>query len=200
MPDKEYVSDKALIEAIRESDQQAFKEFYFRYFDNIYRFLYWRTRDEEISRDLTQELFLRLWRNRAGLNPNLSIKAYIFRAAGNLAIDHLRHRISEAIQPTEMPTLASPEDINRNMELKDELHRSLAQLPEDQRTIILMNRVEGMKYREIAEALDISIKTVEKKMSLALKFLRKSLKHLLVLILLVKFLQDVGLFLFTSYF
>jgi len=200
VPDAKPLSDKELIEAIRESDKEAFKELYFRYFDNIYRFLYWRTRDEEVTRDLTQELFLRIWRNRSGLNPSLSIKAYLFRAAGNLAIDHLRHQVTEAIFHREVPSLASSENIARNIELKDAIQQTLASLPEDQRTIVLMNRLEGLKYVEIAQALNISVKTVEKKMSLALKTLRKALKPLLALVVSVKFLLDIGLFLFKTYF
>lgn len=192
------ISDRALIAAIRRSDTQAFKILYYRYFEKLYRFVYQKVYHADTAKDLVQDLFFNLWKNRDKLDESKSIKAYLFKSANNLAIDHLRRKVT-ADTYAQKQTTAPHTEISGNFELKDELERRLNTLPADQKTILLLNRLEGFKYAEIADMLGISIKTVEKKMSLALKTLREALKHLLLYYIVFKTVGlGIGFFLFYT--
>ena len=87
--------DSDLVTAVRASDEAAFKSLYYRYYQTMFNFLWRRTRDYEASKDLTQELLIRLWKHRENLDPKQSLRAYLYRIANNLAIDHLRKKERE---------------------------------------------------------------------------------------------------------
>lgn len=87
MPVEEKTGEPELIKALRQDDRGAFKTFCGIYYDPLYRFLWRKTRDEETAKDLVQELFLNIWKNRANLDETQSSKPYLYRAANNLAIN-----------------------------------------------------------------------------------------------------------------
>ncbi len=166
-------NDEELIRAIEVSDRAAFKQLCARYYDPLYRFLWRKTRNEEAAKDLVQELFMNLWKMRARLDENLSIKAYLYRAANNLAINHLRKKILHQAHFSDDLADAPAGHSDEERELQECLDEALQDLPEAQRTVFMLNRFEGLRYAEIAEALQISIKTVESRMSQTLKHLRE---------------------------
>jgi len=165
-------NDKELTRAIKQSDRVAFRQLSERYYDPLYRFLWRKTRNGEAAQDLVQELFMNLWKVRAVLDENLSVKAYLYRAANNLAINHLRKKSLKQTYFVDNlgDTRAGHSDAERD--LQECLDDALQDLPEAQRTVFMLNRFEGLKYVEIAAALQISIKTVESRMSKTLKHLR----------------------------
>lgn len=169
-------NDEELIRAINLSDRAAFKKLCERYYDPLYRFLWRKTRNDETAKDLVQELFMNVWNMRASLDKNLSIKAYLYRAANNLAINHLRKKVLKQAHFVDNldNALAGHSDAER--ELQECLDEALQDLPEAQRTVFMLNRFEGLKYAEIAETLQISIKTVESRMSQTLKHLREKFR------------------------
>jgi len=183
LPENRINSDEELANSIQNSDPEAFKELYYRYFETLYLFLRRKTHNSNVAEDLVQELFLRLWKGRNRLDPQKSIKAYLFKTANNLAIDHLRRKITRDNYSLQKQMQPVSIDTAKNIDLKSEIVEILNQLPEDQRIIITLQRIEGFKYAEIAEIQNISIKTVEKKMGLALKTLRMNMKHLLTILI-----------------
>ncbi len=181
MQTTENVSDKQLTESIRLSDGAAFKTLYFRYYEAIFRFIVRRTREDETARDLTQDTFTRVWQNRQNLDSSQSIKAYLYRAASNLAINHLKKKILRQADSLESHENLAVANNLYDFETEDKIEEILNGLQEKERAIFTMNRFEGLKYAEIADVLGVSIKTVEKYMSRALKSLRSNLKHLMAL-------------------
>ncbi len=176
-------SDAQLVKAIRKAKAKAFKELYFRYSEMLYRFLWRKTHDSEVAKDLVQDLFMKVWNNRQNLEEKKSIKSYLYRAANNLAIDHLRkkivHRETALNNPESRPTFY-PDDW---FDFEDHIKRALNKLPPAQRNVFYLSRFEGFKYQEIADILEISSKTVENHMNKALKKLRIELRHLLLTIM-----------------
>ncbi len=171
-----HLSDPELALALRASDHAAFKTLYYRYFEALFRFLYRHTRAEHVAQDLVQEVFTRVWQNRAKLDPEQSVKAYLYRIGYNLAVDHLRKRAHRP-EPLEAEMTRAPSYSHEvQFDLRDKMQAAIANLPEPLRVVFTMSRFEEATYAEIAETLQISIKTVESRMSKALKELREKLK------------------------
>jgi len=170
-----------LIKAIRHDDKAAFKALCRIYYDPLYRFLWRKTRDEETAKDLVQELFLNVWKNRANLDEAQSSKAYLYRAANNIAINHLKKKAVRQAYTLDSPAAERMAGTDEKQDFQEYAEEVLHDLPEEQRLVFTMNKFEGLKYHEIAEMLNVSVKTVENRMSKALKALREKLGHLLSL-------------------
>jgi len=155
--------------------ESIFKIVFNTWFDAIRSYLLYRCGDEELA---TQEAFVKLWTKSLYQNPE-SIPAIIYKIASDLLVSHFRKQNSEnkyrlSLQP-EAVTLTPEEELNYH-ELNRKYEIALSKLPENQRTVFLMSRMESLKYQEIAARLGISVKAVEKRMSGALSTLRKVLQ------------------------
>lgn len=139
-------------------------------------FLYYRTGSAEEAEDLMQDAFLKLWDNCASVTPEKA-KPYVFRVAENLFFNKAAHRQVvlkfNRRQVKTTPLSESPQDIIEGQEFKVRLEQAISRLPDGAREVFLLSRMEGLKYREIAELLDISVKAVEKRMHRALVDLKK---------------------------
>lgn len=184
-------SDAQLVNAIRASEEDAFKNLYYRYYESLFRFLCRRTRNYEISKDLMQELFIRVWRNREKLDASQSLKAYLYRIASNLAIDHLRKKEAEQAHFVDNPTSEPTASPSETFDLRDNIGQAIRKLPEPLQTVFHLSRDEGLTYSEIAATVQVSIKTVESRMSQALKILREKLKPFLVSVVLLSFFAEM---------
>jgi len=159
--------------------QPEFKKLFDKYFDEIRRFIYYRSGDEALSTDVAQEAFIRLWEKRANIT-NDNIKGLLYKmASDNFVSQTRRQKVFQGItlKLGENGNGESPENILEHHELKIMIEKALENLPENQRVVFLMSRHEELKYNEIAERLDISVKAVEKRMSVALNTLRKVLNY-----------------------
>jgi RNA polymerase sigma-70 factor (ECF subfamily) len=168
------IPDKDLAAGVRDADTAAFKTLYYRYYDALYQFLYSKCRSAELSKDLIQEVFTRIWQTRERINPEQSIKAYLYRIANNLTIDHVRKKIRERNYRKEVTKQGKQE--GPDLELAITIKKAVDNLPEKYRIVFVMSRYQGLTYAEIAEACQISIKTVESRMSHALQTLRRVLR------------------------
>jgi RNA polymerase sigma-70 factor (ECF subfamily) len=168
------IPDKDLAAGVRDADTAAFKTLYYRYYDALYQFLYSKCRSTELTKDLIQEVFTRIWQTRDRINPEQSIKAYLYRIANNLTIDHIRKKNRERSYRTEVMKKGIQK--GRDLELAITIQKAIDNLPDKYRIVFLMSRYQGLTYAEIADACGISIKTVESRMSHALHALRKELK------------------------
>ncbi|MGH7451773.1 MAG: RNA polymerase sigma factor, partial [bacterium] len=177
MPDYTSHSDQQLAQLIQHSDAEAFKTIYYRYYRPLFRFAFYRTHSKEISQDLIHDTFARLWSNRERLDPEKSLKAYLYRTVNNLVIDHLRHKATEEAYLQEQPPAEELLDqLEDDVVLRERIENAIAGLPENARLVFMLYHFEGFKYAEITEALEISVKTVESRMSKALQILREKLK------------------------
>lgn len=143
--------------------------------EKLRNFVYYKSGNMALAEDLVQEAFGKLWENCAKVEEEKA-KSYLFTIANNLFLNKVAHQkvvLKFEGEPRPTKDEQSPQYLLEEAEFKQQLEHAIAALPEDHRTVFLMNRIDKKKYREIAELLDISIKTVEKRMHLALAQLRK---------------------------
>lgn len=139
----------------------------------IYRYIYYKCGDEAKANDVAQESFLKLWENCKKVASDKA-KAFLYRVANNLFLNDVKSQkiALKYAKRSEDIDNQSPEYVLEEKEYKDKLERALANLTEAERTAFLLNRIDGKKYKEIAEMLDISVKAVEKRIHKALQKLR----------------------------
>jgi len=157
--------------------KEQFKNLFDLYFDDIRRYLYYRSGDTTVSTDLAQDTFMRVWEKGMDLLPEKD-KGLLYKIAGDLFVSHMRREKLRKEAPGLIRfelTGSSPEEEMQYLELKEKYEKVLMKLPENQRVVFLMSRTEELNYREIATRLSISVKAVEKRMSAALSRLRKEL-------------------------
>ena len=134
------------------------------------------------AEDLAQEVFIKIWNRRDQLGE-VYFKAYLHRAAVNMALDHIDKNKRRGGNPREMSPAV--EDLQTTgptvhvKETKQRIREAVDQLPEKCREIFILSRFEEMSYKEIAQHLQLSVKTVENQMITALKKLRVSLREFL---------------------
>lgn len=171
--------DTDIVSAIKASNDEALQVLYHRYYEHLFRFIWHKTNHTETTQDIAQETFLRLWKNRHKLDAQRSIKAYLFRIANNLVIDYLRKKRLEQAHFTDPPLIDPGVEPDEQFELRDKIQDAVHGLPEPLHTVFSLSRFQGLKYAEIADALNISVKTVESRMSKALVILRDKLQPFL---------------------
>ncbi|MEM6397010.1 MAG: sigma-70 family RNA polymerase sigma factor [Bacteroidota bacterium] len=144
--------------------------------EGLRNFMLYKTGDISQAEDLSQEAWLRLWRACAKVSP-AKAKSFLFTTANRLFLDDVKHQ--KVVLKFSRQQLArdrtneDPEFQLEEAEFYERLQHAISSLPEKNRTVFLMNRIDKLTYREIAERLDISQKAVEKRMSKALTKLRK---------------------------
>ncbi|MEO1031298.1 RNA polymerase sigma factor [Winogradskyella sp.] len=156
---------------------KTFEFIYNTYAKDIRRFLFFKTQDINKAEDLMQDVFIKLWNNCGSVNYD-KVKSYIFSIANNMFLNTVKHE--KVVQDynkrnRKEDTNESPEFIMLEKEFMEKLEATIASLPEKQREVFLMNRIEKKKYKQIAEQLQISVKAVEKRMHLALTTMRKEI-------------------------
>lgn len=171
----------ALVKRIQENDQSSFKEFFFIMQPSVYNFIFRYICNKETAEDLTQETFIKLWISRNKLNLNSSPKAYLYKIARNLALNHLERKTNQEIFPSENDYLVllsqkTKEDLDEIFFL-DDFQNAINLLPERCRATFLLSRFGGFDYSEIAEIMDVSLQTVKNQMNKAISVLRKLLAH-----------------------
>jgi RNA polymerase sigma-70 factor (ECF subfamily) len=144
-------------------------------------------RDEEAAKGTVQNIFLKLWERKHTLNFNGSIKAYLYSAVYHECLNYIRHeKVKFNHQDHLVYTMKNTEEQDKGIELsdlKEKLQQVLNNLPEKCRTVFQLSRFEELKYREIADQMGISVKTVEAQMGKALKILRHELVDYLPVII-----------------
>jgi RNA polymerase sigma-70 factor (family 1) len=154
---------------------ESFKAVFDEYYHPIKRFLYYKLADKELAEDITQEVFVKAWDKRDTIVDE-TVKSYLYKIANNLAINHFNSAKArfelKLADHHDRAVSESPHYVMEKDEFAARLNRALEGLPEGQRVVFLMNRIEDMTYREIAESLDIGVKAVEKRMQGALESLR----------------------------
>ncbi len=158
-------------------DKTEFKVIFDKHFDELRRYIYYRCGDEETASDLAQEVFMRVWEKRSQLEKDY-IKPLLYKMAGDCVVSDYRKRSVQAgfVQNMRIESeCLSPQDELQFEELKQQYEKALQHLTESQRTAFLMSRNDELKYQEIAERLQISVKAVEKRITETLRVLRTKL-------------------------
>lgn len=168
-------------------DEKQFEQLFKTQFSYLCNFAKQYVQDINIAQDICQKVFISLWEKRDSLNPQQSIKSYLFTAVKNRCLNHIRDHKKYRSKILDLDcgdiNIVEEEDHFGEAELKQKIQSALESLPEKCRRVFEMSRYQDMKYKEIAEELGIAQKTVEAHMSKAMKILRAYLKDYLALIL-----------------
>lgn len=158
--------------------KQEFKYIYDKYFDSIRNYIYYRSGDVDLATDITQETFIKVWEKQFDNSKGL-LKSLLYKIAADIFKDHLRHNkiIQESAFELKRLYTSTADDIDETNKLKQKYEIALAKLPEKQRVVFLMNKLDGLTYKEIAQDLSLSLKAIEKRMGQALKMLRNELQR-----------------------
>lgn len=178
-------SEKTLIEGLRKGNEASYKHLYTLYYSELRAYLSTISGSVEVSKELSQQVFIKIWNKRESLSINSSLKKYIFKIGYNLFID-LQRKDKKDLQLLERLKQDAIHEIvdftNDELDMKINLVLSeINKLPEKCKNVFLLAKKDGLKYSEIAEELNISIKTVERHMTKALRRLRKGLKIIILL-------------------
>ena len=167
-------------------DNKTFEDLFELHFTKLMGFVFNYVRDEEVAKDIVHDAFLTLWSNRKCLNPTYPMKSYLFTLAQNCALNYLRSDLVVTGNEQAVTELleAANEELDDYEKRLVRLEEKLAQLPEKQREVLVKCVVEGKKYKEVAEELDITVNTVKTHITRALKFLRDELQEDLIMLLL----------------
>jgi RNA polymerase sigma-70 factor (ECF subfamily) len=173
-------SDEELMREIKADNMFAFDLIYKKYSKKLYKFGYSLLKSHEETENLVQDVFLNLWENRHKVEKDSSIKSYIFAITYNSAISILRKKAMESKFVEYLKSLQIIYEKPVNMELEyteltNKINEIVYALPQRQKEVYLLHKVEALKYSEIAVLLDISVNTIENHMSRALKTIRKKL-------------------------
>jgi len=181
------ISDPHILDKIKNGDDEAFSQLFDDYYVTLCFFAIKYVSDMDLSRSLVQQVFVDLWAKREKLNIRYSPKSYLYHAVKNRSIDYLRKKKNSIPLSDTFENIQSLpfQDLVEEAELNERINKAINRLPEKCREIFLLCRFEGLKYSEIAEKLNISVKTVEMQMGIALKKLRNSLSDYQMINLLV---------------
>lgn len=156
-----------------------FKMIYDTHFDDLRRYLIYRSGDQDLSGDIAQNVFMKVWTKKIELASG-NIKSLLFKMATDEFISHIRRKKVERAYSDSIDLRLIQESDSGDDELKDkkeQFKKALNQLPEKQRTALLMNKMQGLTYKEIAESLNLSEKAIEKRISQALGTLKQNLNQ-----------------------
>jgi RNA polymerase sigma-70 factor (ECF subfamily) len=171
------IKDQRLIELMSRGCHLAFTEIYKRYWDRVYLQAQKLMEREQSAKDCAQEVFADLWRRRERTQIK-SLENYLLQAVRFQVCKLIRRRKMSSEYSKRYRTIYQEGhffDSLAHKEMQTGLNRTFSSLPEDQRMIFYLNREEAVTYPKIAKKLGISVKTVEKKMSLSLRSLREEL-------------------------
>ena len=177
------LADIYIQKKIQDGDIREFERLFEKYYKPLCEHAGKILKDMELAEDIVQDFFYNFWKNRNTFSLKLSLNAYLYHSVRNNALHHLQHL---AVRETYAQEVAagSRDFIADNQQDEIEMHElnkvialTLQQMPDRCSKVFRMNRFEGKKYREIAEILSISIKTVEADMGRALHIFRKTLKE-----------------------
>jgi RNA polymerase sigma-70 factor (ECF subfamily) len=174
--------------AVNIQTEAGFELTYKTYFKGLYTYALSIVRDNDTAEELTQQVFYKLWEKRNSILISESVRAYLYRSVYHESMNYLKHqKVRNTHSEYAMHQESYENTTLRNLEAKElenRLSSALNQLPEMCRTVFQLCRFEELKYREIAEKLNIPVKTVENQMGKALRLLRLNLADLLSLFIL----------------
>ena len=174
---------------LAQKDEAAFEQVFKTHFKRLHAYAFTILRDEIQAEEMVQQVFFKLWERTDNLSLTGSISSYLYRAVHNESLNYIKHQKVRSNHQLNVAysmknEVEHPAKKIMAIELEKKIHTALNELPEQCRTIFQMSRFDELKYREIADKLGISVKTVESQMSKALRLLRVKLVDFLIFILL----------------
>jgi RNA polymerase sigma-70 factor (ECF subfamily) len=178
------------IEALTAGDETAFEMIFRTYYQPLCSYAYTFLQDKEEAEEIVQGTFLSVWEKRDTLTIHTAVRPYLYAMVRNACLNVIKHEKIKQKHAVEEVALAphSHDSVTHavaSSELEAKIQDAMEKLPEQCRLVFKLSRFEELKYAEIAEQLDISVKTVENHMGKALKIMREQLKDYLPLLLVL---------------
>lgn len=173
-----------VIASLKQGDERVYEQVFRSHYKALCGYATKFLKEKEGAEEIVQDIFFKLWEKRESLEINSSLKSYLFRSVHNRCLNQVKHiDIRENYKADNKARIRSEEEnfsehFNQ-FELQQQIKKAIDALPEQRQKIFKLSRFQGMKYREIAEQMELSEKTVEAQMSKALKTLREELKDYL---------------------
>lgn len=176
------LDDLFVLKKIRSGDIRVFEQVFRLYYSSLCLYSYGITGNKDVAEEIIQELFYKIWKERDTLQILHSLKSYLYGAVRNQSLRYCeqhavreRHRQHVMATHKEYPDNTPHEEMEYR-ELEEIINRALSKLPERRRIIFRMHRIEGLKYKEIADKLSLSVKTIEAEMTKTYQLLRKEIE------------------------
>lgn len=167
----------------QNSDQQAFKELYLAYFDQLYKFAFSILHSAEFAEEAVNDVFLNIWQKRTRLKTINNLTNYLYISTKNTSFNYLSKfrkerntTLDDVMVRFEVDEL-TPETAYFTAEVRNEIERAINQLPPKTKLVFQMAKIEGLKYKEIAEILNISVNTIDNHIATSIKKLSQVLKN-----------------------
>jgi RNA polymerase sigma-70 factor, ECF subfamily len=186
-------SEKHVFDSIKEGNASAFEMIFRTYYQSLCNYAYSFLSDKDEAEEVVQATFITIWEKRASVSIDTSFKSYLYRAVRNSCLNVIKHeKVKQQHASYQVAySESSVESVSQAVqasELENKIQEAMKALPEQCRLVFQLSRFEELKYAEIAEQLQISVKTVENHMGKALKIMREQLKDYLPLFLI--FMKD----------
>ncbi|MFA5327193.1 MAG: RNA polymerase sigma-70 factor [Prolixibacteraceae bacterium] len=167
----------------QNSDQQAFKELYLAFFDRLYKFAFSILHSSEFAEEAVNDVFLNIWQKRSRLKSINNLTNYLYISTKNTSFNYLSKfrkerntTLDDVLVRFEIDEL-TPETVFFTTEVRNEIEQAINQLPPKTKLVFQMAKIEGMKYKEIAEILNISVNTIDNHIATSIKKLSLVLKN-----------------------
>jgi RNA polymerase sigma-70 factor (ECF subfamily) len=197
LPTQLRYDEKELLSQVAGGDEAAYKILFTRYWDQIYSTALMFTKSPDLSEDLAQDVFAKIWEKRQNLSGVDKLEGYLFITARNLIFDRMRKKVltaenDEYLQEYFSDPAASPQEKYEMKEMNAIIQKGISQLPAQQQTAFRLSRFGGLSHEEIAAEMGIAKQTVKSHIGRAIISLRKTLEahsdKLLILIWIFIFL------------
>jgi len=177
-------NEHQLLLKIAEGDESAFRDLFHSWRDKLYFFILRITHSPATAEDMLQDVFMKIWTNRATLPSIQNFDAYIYQMSRNHAISGMRRMAQETLILSQLKKESAEEDTVAHRELSREFQAILHKLPTQQRLVYTLTHLQGLKHEEVAQQLKISSSTVKNHMTRALYTIRQQLlQHLEMIII-----------------
>lgn len=178
--------DSQLVTLLKQGDADAFEKVFYGFSDRLYYFAMRYLRSQHDAEEIVQDVFVKLWENRENLNENLSFSGYLFTIARNTIFNQNRKKVNEQayheyVRGFLENTTSKTEDDLIYSDIKSMIDKVVDELPPQRKLIYKLSRESGLSYREIAEQLNLSERTVEAHIRLALKTLTQVIDNNFIL-------------------
>jgi len=169
-----------ILKELSKDHESSLEELFNHYYPRLYDFSKSFLKLEQGIDDIIQEVFIRIWQNRKNIKDPTTFHSYIFTITRNLLLNELRSRLNHKNLKVEVRKLSIAQeyagfDHVQYKDLKNRVYELIGELPERQKEIFVLSRTEGLSHKEIASKLQITTKTVEYHISLAIKYLKQKI-------------------------
>lgn len=191
------LAEKEFNEALQQSNMIVFEQVFRNYYERLCNYANTFLNDMDEAEEIVQSTFLGLWEKRSGIQIHTALKSYLYQSVHNSCLNHLDHlKVRRAHREYYMHhsdiAVDSGSQVAVANELEKQIEEAISSLPPQCQTVFRLSRFEQLTYAEIAEQLNISVKTIENHMGKALKIMREKLKDYLPLLLWLLFRNNMN--------